>query len=363
MKIPLKNPQPNVDWFIQVIKGELTPRRPPLIELFLDEEIVAEIAKDLMGLDWSPRGEDRESRSVYWDRYIEVHYRLGYDTLRASGDYVFEFAYETAGDTADLNRGDRQWYGASAALITDWESFEKYPWPDPGAIDLWDYEYLANHVPEGMGLLANPTSGFLEVPMDGIIGYENLAYMIYDNPELVEAVFTRTAEVIQGLYQRLVGLPNLVGFFQGDDMGFKTSTLVSPAFLREHVLPEHRKLAELAHENGLLYFLHSCGNLEKIYEDLISDVGIDGKHSFEDVILPISEFKHRYGDRVAALGGVDVDKLSRLPESELREYVRGIIEKCLPGGRFALGSGNTVANYVPVRNYIAMVEEGLNWNG
>jgi uroporphyrinogen decarboxylase len=66
---------------------------------------------------------------------------------------------------------------------------------------------------------------------------------------------------------------------------------------------------------------------------------------------------------VAALGGVDVDKLCRLPEHELRAYVRDIIEHCLPGGRFALGSGNTVANYVPVQNYLAMIEEGLNWQG
>jgi uroporphyrinogen decarboxylase len=58
-----------------------------------------------------------------------------------------------------------------------------------------------------------------------------------------------------------------------------------------------------------------------------------------------------------------VDKLCRLPENELRVYVRDIIQNCLPGGRFALGSGNTVANYVPLRNYLAMIDEGLSWQG
>jgi uroporphyrinogen decarboxylase len=67
-----------------------------------------------------------------------------------------------------------------------------------------------------------------------------MAYLIYDNPELVEAVFTRTAGIIHTYYQRLIGLPNLAGFFQGDDMGFKASTLVSPAFLRKYVLPEQK---------------------------------------------------------------------------------------------------------------------------
>ena len=80
------------------------------------------------------------------------------------------------------------------------------------------------------------------------------------------------------------------------------------------------------------------------------------------VIIPIGRFVDSYGDRVAALGGVDMDKLSRMPEQDLRGYVRGILDDCMPG-RFALGSGNTVANYIPVSNYLAMVDEARRWAG
>ena len=58
-----------------------------------------------------------------------------------------------------------------------------------------------------------------------------------------------------------------------------------------------------------------------------------------------------------------LDKLARLPEPALRAHVRTIIDACMPGGRFALGSGNTVCNYVPLKNYFAMVEEALNYAG
>jgi uroporphyrinogen decarboxylase len=363
MKLPLEKPAPNIQWFKDVIQGKLQPERPPLVELFLDEEIVASIAENYMGMSWSPIEENRESREAYWDRYIEVHARLGYDYIRLSGGMFFEFASDISDDTAGLSRGKRAWYSSHTSLISDWETFEKYPWPSPFEDDLWDYEYVANHLPEGMGLFVCPTSGFLEIPMDGLFGYENLAYLIYDNPDLVEAVFTRTADLIQTFYRRLIGLPNLTGFFQGDDMGYKTGTLVSPAFLRRYILPEHRKLATLAHENEYLYLLHSCGNLNRIMEDLISDVRIDGKHSYEDVIMPAGEFKKMYGERIAVLGGVDTDKLCRLQEEELRAYIRSLISDCLPGGRFAIGSGNTIANYVPVKNYLIMLEESLNWKG
>lgn len=56
-----------------------------------------------------------------------------------------------------------------------------------------------------------------------------------------------------------------------------------------------------------------------------------------------------------------MDKLSRLPEGELRRYVRKVLEGCAPGGEYALGSGNSVADYVPLENFLAMLEEGLKW--
>lgn len=68
--------------------------------------------------------------------------------------------------------------------------------------------------------------------------------------------------------------------------------------------------------------------------------------------MPVTSFKETYGDRVAALGGVDMDKLCRLSEDELRKYCRSVLDKCMPGGRYAYGSGNTIANYVPLKNLL-----------
>ena len=72
----------------------------------------------------------------------------------------------------------------------------------------------------------------------------------------------------------------------------------------------------------------------------------------------MAEAKRRYGKRVALLGGVDVDMLCRSSEDDVRAYTRRVIEACAPGGGWALGTGNSVANYIPVRNYLAMLDEG-----
>ncbi len=92
-------------------------------------------------------------------------------------------------------------------------------------------------------------------------------------------------------------------------------------------------------------------------DDLIDTVRVDGKHSFQDNVLPIWEAKKRYGSRICLLGGVDVHKLATYDEASLRGYVRKVIDACVPGGRFALGAGNSIPSYIPMENYLIMLDE------
>ena len=147
-----------------------------------------------------------------------------------------------------------------------------------------------------------------------------------------------------------------------DDLGFRTGTLISPADLRDFVLPGHRRMAEISHAAGRPYLLHSCGQLRDIMEDLIEDVRIDAKHSFEDCIEDVVSFHRRYGDRIAVLGGVDLDFLCRASEEEVRRRVRHTLDHCHAGGGYCLGTGNSVANYIPVKNYLAMLDEGRRYS-
>ena len=142
-------------------------------------------------------------------------------------------------------------------------------------------------------------------------------------------------------------------------MGFRSGTLVRPDDLRRYILPWHKRFAQITHAAGLPFFLHSCGRVDEIMDDLIDDVRIDAKHSFEDAICPVEQFKRQYGDRIGVLGGVDIDVLARRSPGQVRRYTREKIEACAPGGRFAIGSGNSIPDYIPVENYLTMLDEAL----
>jgi len=56
-----------------------------------------------------------------------------------------------------------------------------------------------------------------------------------------------------------------------------------------------------------------------------------------------------------------MDKLSRMPINEFKAYVKNIIKECAPGGGYALGCGNTVANYIKLENYLTMLKIGKKY--
>ncbi|MBI5667446.1 MAG: hypothetical protein HZC41_05515 [Chloroflexi bacterium] len=354
MMLPVKvKHEANFDELHRVLLRQGEIGRVPVMEMLVDREIIAA----LMNTNGTPTNMIEEAR---WTRMqVELWVNLGADAISMRPIYNLPFGREKAEDTAGLNRGNREWATMEAGLIKSWDDFERYPWPDPKTYDYSQIELAGKIMPPGMKVFGY-IRGVLE-PTMWIMSYEAFAFALYDDPALVKAVCDKVAEIHVPMAQTLLDMPWVGGLWGSDDMGFRTGTLASPKHLREMFLPHHKRLARLAHDAGKLYLLHSCGNLETIMDDLIEDVKIDGKHSYEDAIIPVGQFKKKYGDRVAVLGGIDIDVLTRRSEDEVRAYVRHVLDECMPGGGYVLGTGNSVANYVPPRNFLAMIDEGHRW--
>jgi uroporphyrinogen decarboxylase len=338
-----------------------TPDVVPFIELIVDDSILEYILEEPLVPPGTPEDQVMET---YVRRRLRCLADLGYDHSEISCNHGLGHGYKTVvgDDTALYSHGQRTWVDENHGAIETWEDFEKYPWPTCDAIDYSAVDLAARNLPEGMMLTAAAGGGVLEHAM-WIMGYMPFSYALFDEPSLINAVFNRIGEILLAAVENLASHPSVGAIFEGDDMGHKHGLLVSAEVIREHALPWHEKMAAAAHAHSKPYILHACGNLTEIMDDLIDDCRIDAKHSFEDVIMPVAEVKHRWGDRIAICGGVDVDKLSRWPEEDLRAYVRKILEDCAPGGGYLLGSGNSVPNYIPAENFLAMLDEGVRFSG
>ena len=373
--VPLEKPSPDFESLDKVIRGEKDSERVHFVELGIDPEIMAyitqrhmnkkfdrEVLEHMQGrlMSKSPTFDSQAVKERCQKETIDFYYRMGYDYVVVGPEYenLPQFKRRTASDTAAYPRTERSWIGQEG-IVSSWNDFRKIDWekikPDYRALD-----YARKYLPEGMKILVCDAL-FLRVLAD-TFGYENLFIFSHEKPDLVQAVFAEWGKKVFQFYEEAVQYPEVGAIFHGDDLAYKAGTMLSPTFFRKNVFPWYRKYASLAHEQEKAFWLHCCGNIDEVMEDLIEYVKIDALHSFEDECCSVLEYKRKYGDRIGILGGVDMDKLVRMSEQELRDYVRRILDECLPG-RYALGSGNTIANYLPVRNYLIMLDEGLKWRG
>ncbi len=354
----LPKPEPDVDRFRRVLRrGAADP--VPLVELAIAEETLSALhGRPLIPLTHT-NGEPQFRQAI--GQRIRLWQALGYDYYRVRAEIPFQMDTLAARDTGVLATGERRWVNEHEGLIKSRADLAAYPWPTTATIDFSAAEAAADELPDAMGLIGF-SGGVLEWSSN-LLGLEGMMLLLYDDPELVRAVVDRVGQTIYDAFRVFCDMEKVFAIWLGDDMGFKTATLLQPQHLRQYILPWHKRFSELAHQAGRLFLLHSCGHVEAVMPDLIGDVRIDAKHSFEDVILPVEQFKQRWGAKVAVLGGVDVDLLSRGTEEEVRRRTEQILKACAPGGGYACGSGNSITNYIPTANYVAMVQTIHRFNG
>jgi uroporphyrinogen decarboxylase len=240
-------------------------------------------------------------------------------------------------------------------MITDRKSFDDYPWPN---VDDYDYSLLDRLSPlvgDGMKMVIHGPGGVLENVMS-LVGYDNLCFMSVDDPELLQDICDAIGSRLVRHYELSGQHDNVGAMISNDDWGFKTQTMMSPDDMRKYIIPWHVKIAEAIHASGRPAILHSCGNLDLVMDDIIDVIGYEGKHSYEDAICPVEDAYVKWGDRIAILGGIDLDFICRETPSAVYERSKRMLDASMEGGGFALGSGNSIPDYVPIDNYMAMLK-------
>jgi len=331
-------PKPDFNNLLKVLKKE-KPDRPTLFEYIINDRIAEKLAGD----DPKYRGDTLD----YERRLICAYANAGYDYV-LTGNRIFAFpsGKKHQDKSASLNEG---------ALITDWASFEAYKWPVMENINYDHYKTLEPDVPEGMKLVINGPCGVLENVIR-IVGFDNLCFMIFDEPELVELIFNNVGERLLKHYQYSLEYDIVGALMVNDDWGFNTQTMLSTDDMRKYVFPWHKKIIEATHAAGRPAMLHSCGKLDDVYEDIITDLKFDGKHSYEDNIEPVEEVYEKYVGRLAILGGMDLDFICRSTPEQITKRCEAMLERTADRGGYALGTGNSVPDYVPDENYLAMID-------
>ena len=337
--------EPNFEYMVEAARNR-RPERLPLYEHHIAPEIMAQA----LGVDMTIPGDGAPAAEFrrFYAHQARFWREMTYDT------FSFEAAIVGSWDDSGAIMGGRP------GPIQNRAQFESFPF-DAVPQRFWKkwtphLEALAAALPDGMKAIGGCGYGIFEISED-LVGYEHLCLMQFDDPDLFRDLYRRIGDMVVGLWSRM--LKDYGELFavcrMGDDLGYRSSTLLRPATIREHVLPQYRRVIELVHAAGKPFLLHSCGCIFAIMDELIA-AGIDAKHSNEDAIAPFDEWLKRYNDKIGLFGGIDVDLLcQREPAAILGEVVlKGAAFRSAAKG-YALGSGNSIPDYVPFENYRALI--------
>ena len=185
-------------------------------------------------------------------------------------------------------------------------------------------------------------------------GMSDLLMDMIERPEFVERLLDAIAD--HNLVQIHKALPmGFDAFHFGDDYGMQTGLIMGREHWRHFIKPRLARMFEPIRDAGKYIFMHSCGKVTELLDDLI-EIGLTGLDPFQPEVMDVFDLLERYRGRLTFHGGMSIQKV--LPfgtTDEVRCATRRLIEAGRLGG-YILAPAHAVPRDVPPENLCAMMD-------
>ncbi|MBA7701488.1 hypothetical protein ES703_110228 [subsurface metagenome] len=223
MRLNIK-PDPDFTNIIKVLKRQ-EPSRTVFFELFADSKAEFTILEMLGELKTEEKAILEKEDFFYWNPdYIKTHiryqYLLGYDYINVEA-LGFNFVDLVHKSTAETKEGKRAYLQSTDYEISSYSDFEAFSWLNMKAIDYSPFENAKKIMPEGMKIIGR-FSGILENVM-WLLGAENINYLLYDEPRLVDDTFEAVASRIINYFDNIASFDHVGAIIMGEDISNSSS--------------------------------------------------------------------------------------------------------------------------------------------
>lgn len=251
--------------------------------------------------------------------------------------------------------------GSRKGCIDSQETFDAYPWESVKELYINRFkpyfDALAESMPDGMKAIGGVGNGVFEIVQD-LVGYENLCIFSFEEPELYASLFEKVGQILYEIWQWF--LKNYSDVYCvcrfGDDLGYKSNTLLSHEDIRKHIIPQYTRIVDLVHQYGRPFLLHSCGKIFAVMEDLI-DAGVDILNPIQPCSKDMNPVNLRdtYRNRIVFHGGLDTQEiLPKCSPEQVAEEVRKLIDVFKPEGNYIFAAAHNIQTDVSAENIDAM---------
>lgn len=222
--------------------------------------------------------------------------------------------------------------------LADWAALDGHPFPDPDCPAAYAALDAELERQAGKYILTERFMLLFE-RMHALRGFAATLEDLYAEPELSARLADRIVDFDLAVMRRTAALARgrIHAFYFTDDWGTQLAPFISRALWADFFKPRYARIFALAHELGWDVWMHSCGRITDLLDDLI-EIGLDVINLQQPRALGIEEVGRRCAGRIAFSSLCDIQ--ATLPAGDpaaIRAEARLLLEHwATPRGGFLL---------------------------
>ena len=186
-------------------------------------------------------------------------------------------------------------------------------------------------------------------------GMVDLMIDFLDNPAFVHELLNTIADYNIAVINEACRF-DIDAIYFGDDWGQQHGLIMGKRTWREFIYPVLKRMYEAAHQQGKYVFIHSCGDVDELFDDLIG-IGLNCFNPFQPEVMDVHTLLQQYHGRLAFHGGMSTQRtLPYGSVEDVRSECRRLIQSGSEGG-YLFAPAHAVEGDVPIENMIAFIDE------
>lgn len=192
-------------------------------------------------------------------------------------------------------------------------------------------------------------------------GIENFLCDMAVEPEWAQQLLDMIIRKNLVMIENILPCKDIDGVLLGSDWGTQKDLFISPECFRKMIKGGEKQEYDLIHKKGKDVFVHSCGNIARIMDDLV-EIGVQGLNPIQPECMDIKWLKENYGDSITFYGGISTQQTLPYgtPEDVVRE-TNEVVELMSKGGGYITAPSQGIQEDVPYENLIALIEAAKKW--